>query len=91
MHYHIFWGLRTAEEPSVLNLSDKDQAIDKFMELIKEVEGDSVKDGPPPFDEKKIDENTYVVRVVSPLYKYMLVYCQNHCDNEEEPYPLNIN
>ncbi len=91
MHFHIFWGLKTADEPFVLNFSDKTEAIDKFISLIKEVEGDSVKDGPPPWKEKEFDENTYVVQVNSELYKYMLVYCNNECDYSEPPFPMNVN
>ncbi len=91
MHYHIFWGLRTAEEPFIINLSDKDEAIDKFISLIKDVEGDSVNDGPPPWDEKEYDKNTYVVRVLSPQYKYLLVYCKNKCDQKNHPNPLQVN
>jgi len=90
MHYHIFWGLRTTEEPFILNFSDRDTAIDKFIALVKDVEGDSVKDGPPPWDEQKIG-NTLVFRIVSPLYKYLLVYCNNSCDTEDAPFPMNVN
>ncbi len=91
MHYHIFWGLKTADEPFILNFSDKNEAIDKFISLIKDVEGDSVKDGPPPWKEKEFDKNTYVVQVQSDLYKYMLIYCNNECDTSEHPFPMNIN
>jgi hypothetical protein len=91
MHYHIFWGLRTADEPFILNFSDKDEAIDKFVALIKDVEGDSVKDGPPPWEEKEIDKNTYVVRVQSDMYKYMLIYCHNECGDQKVPNPLLVN
>jgi len=91
MHYHIFWGLRTAEEPFVLNFSDKQEAIDKFIALVKDVEGESVKDGPPPWDEKRYDENTLVFRILSPQYKYLLVYCKNKCNTEKAAYPLNVN
>ena len=90
MHYHIFWGLRTADEPFILNFSDKQEAIDKFISLVKDVEGDSVKDGPPPWEEQKVDNMT-VFRIVSPLYKYMLVYCGNSCNTETAPFPMNVN
>lgn len=91
MHYHIFWGLRTADEPFILNFSDKQEAIDKFISLIKDVEGESVKDGPPPWEEQKFDKNTHVFRVMSPLYKYMLVYCENKCNTESATFPMNVN
>ena len=91
MHYHIFWGLRNAEDPFILNFSDKQVAIDKFISLIKDVEGESVKDGPPPWDEVKIDEKTYAFRVLSPQYKYLLVYCENNCKHEKSAFPLNVN
>ncbi len=90
MHYHIFWGLRTADEPFIINLFDKDEAIDKFISLIKDVEG-NVDDAPPPWDEKEYDENTYVVRVQSEKYKYLLVYCKNKCDAKNHPNPLQVN
>ena len=91
MHFHIFWGLKTADEPFVLNFSDKTEAIDKFISLIKEVEGDSVKDGPPPWKEKEFDKNTYVVQVNTDLYKYMLIYCNNVCEYGTQPFPKNVN
>ena len=91
MHYHIFWGLKNAEEPSILNFSNKQEAIDKFISLIKDVEGDSVKDGPPPWEEKKVDEKTLVFRIVSDSYKYMLVYCGYACETEIPAFPMNVN
>ena len=80
MHYHILWGLITAPEPFILNFSDKTEAIDKFIELIKDIEGDKVKDGPPPWTEKKLDDHTTAFQVQSEKYKYMLVYCTNTCN-----------
>lgn len=91
MHYHIFWGLKTADEPFILNFSDKDEAVDKFIALIKDIEGEAVKDGPPPWEEKKFDENTYVFRIQSDKYRYMLVFCDNTCANKEHTNPLMIN
>ncbi len=91
MHYHIFWGLRTAEEPFILNFSDRDEAIDKFISLIKEIEGDSVKDGPPPWDEVELNDKTRMFRILSDQYKYLLVYCSNNCNAEKPTNPLNIN
>jgi hypothetical protein len=91
MHYHIFWGLKTADEPFILNFSDKQEAIDKFISLVKDVEGESAKDGPPPWDEKKFDDNTYVFRILSENYKYMLVFCKNVCDHKEHTNPLMVN
>ena len=90
MHYHIFWGLITADEPFILNFSDKLEAVDKFISLIKDVEGDAVKDGPPPWEEKKFDENTYIFRIQSDRFRYMLVFCKNEC-NEEKQNPLMVN
>lgn len=91
MHYHIFWGLKTSDEPFILNFSDKNEAVDKFISLIKDVEGESVKDGPPPWQEREVDKNTYVFRIISPLYKYMLVFCKNKCDINTKHFPLNVN
>jgi len=81
MHYHIFWGLRTADEPFIINFSNKDEAVDKFTSLIKDVEG-SESDDAPPWEEQDFDKNTHVIRVQTPLYKYMLVCCANDCNNE---------
>lgn len=91
MHYHIFWGLKTADEPFILNFSDKDEAVDKFISMIKDIEGESVKDGPPPWEEKRFDENTYVFRIQTDLYRYMLVFCDSDCEEKEHTNPLMIN
>jgi len=91
MHYHIFWGLRTAPEPFILNFSDKDEAIDKFIELIRSIEGYSDQDEIPAWREGEYDENTYIVQFRSENYKYMIVYCNNQCETKSTPYPMNIN
>jgi hypothetical protein len=90
MHYHIFWGLKSADEPFILNFSDKDEAIDKYISLIKDIEGESVKDGPPPWEEKAFDKNTYIFRIMTDKYKYMLVFCDNDC-SKEHANPLMVN
>lgn len=80
MHYHIFWGLRSAEAPSILNYANKLEAIDRFIDLVKEIEGESVKDFAPPWEEVQMDKNTFMIRMETIQYRYCLVYCQNDCD-----------
>lgn len=87
MHYHIFWGLKTADEPFILNFSDKTEALDKFISLVKDVTGEEA----PPQKEKEFDKNTYVVQVNSGLYKFMLIHCNYDCDYSEHPFPMNVN
>lgn len=87
MHYHIFWGLKTAEEPFVLNFSDKTEALDKFISLIKDVTGEVEL----PQKEKEFDKNTYMIQVNGGLYKFMLIHCNNECDLDKPAFPINVN
>jgi hypothetical protein len=81
MHYHIIWGSNTAEAPSILNLSDVKEAINKFLDIIKTVEG---ADKPPaPLEEIAFDDNTRFFRMVTASHKYILVYCSNDCNQKD--------
>lgn len=92
MHYHIYWGLKTDKDPFALDFSEKAPAIDKFISLIKEMEGLSAKDKPPPFEEVKLDDHTFIIRMTTDLYKYILVYCTNKCDGQPKSVdPLSLN
>lgn len=87
MHYHIFWGLKTAEEPFVLHFSNKTEALDKFISLIKDVTGET----DLPQKEKEFDIYTHMTQVNSGLYKFMLIHCSNECDLDKPAFPINVN
>ncbi|HEY5267890.1 MAG TPA: hypothetical protein VII94_02035 [Candidatus Saccharimonadales bacterium] len=93
MHYHIYWGLKTDKDPFVLNFSEIAPAIDKFISLVKEMEGLGAKDRPPPFEEVRLDDHTFIIRMITDLYKYILVYCDNKCNDQlKAPTdPLSLN
>lgn len=84
MHYHIFWGLKIAEEPHILSFNDKTEAIDRFISLIKDIEGDAVKDGPPPWKEKVLDDKCTVFQINGEKHKYMLLFCNYESCHKEE-------
>lgn len=91
MHYHIIWGSNTAAEPAVLNFSNREEAIDKFIDIAKAVEGaDTI---PPPMEEIWLDEKTSLYRMVSATHKYILIYCDNGCYNGKvkDPYQPVLN
>jgi hypothetical protein len=83
MHYHILWGSNATDHPSVLNISDREEAISKFIEIVKTIEG-ADKD-PPPWEQKTLDDKTYFFRMVSPTHKYIIVYCEHNCEKEAQP------
>lgn len=89
MHYHILWGSNATESPSVLNFSDREEAIGRFMEIVKTVEGTDK--APPPWDRAAIDDKTRFFRMVSATHKYILVYCDNGCSEKKEFYPTTLN
>jgi hypothetical protein len=79
MHYHIMWGSNTTEEPAVLNFKDREEAISKFMEIVKTVEGADSQ--PPPWEKRTLDKKTTMFRMISATHKYILVYILVYCDN----------
>jgi hypothetical protein len=81
MHYHIMWGSNTAEEPSVLNYTNRDEAISKFIEIVKTVEG--ADKPPPPMEETVLNAKTRFFRMVTATHKYIIVYCDNGCYTSE--------
>ena len=90
MHYHIFWGPRTAPEPFIMNFSDENEALDNFVSLIQTMEGKTSKDEVPPWKEKKFDENCTILQVNGEKNKYMLVVCNYACHKEVvEPAMMN--
>lgn len=90
MHYHIIWGPNTANMPALLNFSDREEAIDKFIDIAKTVEGANTP--PPPLEEILLDDKTRFYRMVSATHKYILVYCDNHCnEKKDETYQMVLN
>lgn len=82
MHYHIIWGPNTAESPSVINFSNRDEAIDRFIDIAKTVEGAHTT--PPPMEEIWLDEKTFLYRMVSATHKYILICCNNGCSEKKD-------
>ena len=76
------WGPNTSETPAVLNFSDREDAITKFIDIAKTVEGGDKQ--PPPMEEVVIDERTRFFRIISATHKYILVYCNNHCSEGKD-------
>lgn len=92
MHYHIVWGPITSKEPTILNYTDRTEALEKFIEIGQAVEAAEKFDNLPGTAVKfQLDKQTLVFKVETTQTKICFLYCEHECPSEEKPFKHQLN
>lgn len=82
MHFHIVWGPIVSSKPSVLDFTDKQEALDKFIEIGKAIElAENFKDLPGTATKFELDSETLVIKLETNQTRICFLYC-GHKDCE---------
>lgn len=91
-HYHIIWGAITGKDPSILNFTDREEALSKFEEIGRAVEeAEKFPNLPNTATKSEPDRDSIVIKIETLQTRICFVYC-NHKDCDHEiPSPAALN
>lgn len=82
MHYHIFWGAKGNKEPSIMNFSDSNEAMEKFIDVCKTCK---IEEQSPKQDKIILSDKITFIRLESLQFRLCFVSCKENCSSENPP------
>lgn len=92
MHYHIVWGPISGTKPSVLDFDNKDEALNKFIEIGKTIEeAEKFENLPLTATNFELDSETFVIKLETYQTRICFLYCKHNCSDFEKSQLSSLN
>lgn len=92
MHFHIVWGPIVSGKPNVLDFDDKQEALDKFVEIGKAVEqAEKFEDLPGTATKFELDDKTLVIKLETHQTRICFLYCGHDCKSHKKTDDFSLN